>query len=76
MLGSGRNLDNVPLLIKTLDDEDTAVMRAARDALRRLARNPLGFGLPDSPNAGQRADAIGQWKAWCRAVQPDAEFEN
>ena len=76
MLGSGRNLDNVPLLIKTLDDEDTGVMRAARDALRRLARNPLGFGLPDSPNAGQRADAIGQWKAWYRAVQPDAEFEN
>ncbi len=75
-LGVGRDLDGVPLLILALDDADSGVARAARDALRRLARKPAGFGLSDAPKPAERADAIRQWKAWYKAVCPDAEFEN
>ncbi len=75
-LGLGRNLDVVPLLIQSLDDPDPGVVRAARDALRRLARKPAGFGLPDAPSDAERAAAIRQWKAWYLAVRPNAEFES
>ncbi len=75
-LGGGRDLDAVPLLIESLDDPDAGVMRAARDALRRLARRPAGFGLPDAPSAAERAEAVDRWKAWYVAVRPNAEFAN
>ncbi len=75
-LGAGRDLDAVPLLVEALDDPDPGVMRAARDALRRLARRPAGFGLSDAPTAAERAAAVRQWKAWYRAVRPNAEFAN
>ncbi|MDZ7619573.1 MAG: hypothetical protein U1E05_21440 [Patescibacteria group bacterium] len=75
-LAHGRDLEIVPILIHALDDPDAAVTRAARDGLRRLARKPAGFGLPDAPTPAERADAIRRWKAWYRAVCPDAVFEN
>ena len=37
VLGNARNLDGVPTLIAALDDPDWAVVRAAHDALRRIA---------------------------------------
>ncbi len=75
-LGVGRDLDAVPLLIQALDDPDAGVVRAARDALRRLARRPAGFGLLDAPGPPERAAAVRQWQAWYRAVRPNAEFQN
>ncbi len=75
-LGVGGHLDGVPPLIQALDDPDGGVVRAARDALRRLARKPAGFGLPDAPNGPDRIAAIRRWKAWYRAVRPNAEFDN
>ncbi len=75
-LGARRDLDVVPLLIRALDDSDAGVVRAARDALRRLARRPAGFGLSDVTDASERAVAIREWKAWYQAVRPNAEFEN
>ncbi|MDY0165283.1 MAG: HEAT repeat domain-containing protein [Thermoguttaceae bacterium] len=75
-LAAGRDLSAVPLLIHTLDDPHVGVVRAARDSLRRLARKPAGFGLPDTPSDADRAAAVRQWKAWYRAVCPTAEFEN
>lgn len=75
-LGAGRDLSAVPALIHSLDDPDAGVARAARDALRRLARKPAGFDLPDLPTEPQRAAAVREWTAWYRAVRPTAEVEN
>lgn len=69
-----RNMDHVPILIYALEDQDPEVMLAARDGLRRISRKLEGFGMPDNPSDVRRLEAIDKWKAWYRAVRPDAEF--
>jgi hypothetical protein len=86
-LAKTHSLDNVPTLIYALSDTDAEVAREARDALRRISRKPFGFGLADPrtnlrsapgtpPTEADRREAIEKWKAWYRAVRPDAEFDN
>jgi hypothetical protein len=75
-LARSRSLENVPVLIYALTDPDPVVLREARDALRRISRKPLGFGLPDAPSDADRVEAITKWKAWYRAFRPDVEFED
>jgi hypothetical protein len=74
MLGRSGDLDNVPMLIRALDDRDAEVMLAARDGLRRLSRKFNGFGMPDEPTDQQRSQAIEKWKAWYLSIRPDTEF--
>ena len=73
-LGRSDNLDNAPILILALDDEDAGVVLVARDGLRRLSRKIEGFGLPDEYNQTQHSQAVKKWRAWYRELQPDAEF--
>ena len=73
-LGRSDNLDNAPILILALDDEDVGVVLAARDGLRRLSRKIEGFGLPDEYNQTQHSQAVKKWRAWYQELQPDAEF--
>ncbi|OHB70751.1 MAG: hypothetical protein A2V70_11815 [Planctomycetes bacterium RBG_13_63_9] len=73
-LAKVRDVDNVPTLIYALTDPSPVVVREARDALRRVSRNPAGFGLPDQPTEGERGAAIEKWKSWYLAIRPDAEF--
>jgi len=68
------DLDSVPALIYALTDPDARVMLKARDALRRLSRKPDGFGLPSKPDEADRREAVRKWKAWFRAIRPDARF--
>jgi hypothetical protein len=68
-------LDAAPSLIFALTDPDPGVYLAARDGLRRVSRKFQGFGMPDDPNAVARAEGIGKWKDWCRAIRPDVVFE-
>lgn len=75
-LGKSRSLDNVPTLIYALGDDDPRVAREARDALRRISRNPAGFGLAEKPTEADRRVAAQKWKAWYLAVRPDAEFDD
>jgi len=75
-LGRTRDFDNAPTLIYALTDPDRTVVIEARDALRRLARKPVGFGLPQKWNESDRRTAIRAWKQWYLAVRPDTEFEN
>lgn len=72
VLGAGQRLEVVPALIFALSDPDPEVARAARDALRRLARKPQGFGLPEQPDATALQQAVRQWEAWYAGVCPDA----
>jgi len=75
-LGRSGNLRHVPTLVYALTDPDPAVVRQARDALRRLSRKFGGFALPDNPSKAQLREAIGKWKAWYLAIKADAEFED
>ncbi len=70
------SLDNVPTLIYALTDPDPAVVREARDGLRRISRRIGGFGLPNEPSEEERRRAIDNWKAWYLAIRPDAQFED
>ncbi|MBN1910890.1 MAG: HEAT repeat domain-containing protein [Pirellulales bacterium] len=74
VLASGGDLDNVPLFIKALEDDDLVVVRAARDALRRLSRKFHGFGLSDDPSKNDRRLAADKWRAWYLSIRPDAEI--
>ncbi len=74
ILGAGQRLEVVPALIFALSDPDREVVLAARDALRRLARKPRGFGLPDEPDAAAIKQAVEQWESWYAGVCPDAVF--
>ena len=73
-LGRSGNLENAPILILALDDEDAGVVLEARDGLRRLSRKIGGFGLPDEYNPTEHSQAVKKWRAWYKELQPDAEF--
>ena len=73
-LGRQGDLDNVPILIYALTDADPRVVVEARDGLRLTSRKFDGFGLPDSPTAGELQSAVSQWKAWYKSMRPDAVF--
>ncbi len=73
-LGRSGNLDNAPILILALDDEDAGVVLESRDGLRRLARKIGGFGLSDEYTPAQHYQAVKKWRAWYQELQPDAEF--
>jgi hypothetical protein len=84
-LAKRRDLDDVPVLIYALEDEDPAVVQVARDGLRRISCKLGGVGLPDYPAQGREADvekwkkardaAVKEWKKWYLAVRPDADFD-
>jgi hypothetical protein len=75
-LAAARNFDNVPTFIYALTDPEPAVVRAARDGLRRASSKFRGFGLPDDPTPQQVDAAIEKWKSWLQSVRPDAEFDD
>ena len=74
-LGKRRDLDNVPALLYALTDPVPAVVREARDSLRRISRKFDGFGMPDEPTELERHAAIRKWQEWYLAIRPDAELE-
>ncbi len=67
-----RKIDHAPTLIFALTDPDKRVVRRARDGLRSISRSFEGFGPPDNFEEPERVAAIERWKAWYRAVRPDA----
>lgn len=70
VIGRTRNLDDVPLLIEALKDEDPQIYLAADEALRFISRKFAGTGKSTRP------EIIPVWKAWYRSIRPDAEFED
>lgn len=70
VLGRTRNLDDVPLLIEALKDDDPQIYLAADEALRFISRKFAGTGKSTRP------EIIPVWKAWYRSIRPDAEFED
>jgi hypothetical protein len=74
-LGKRRDLDSVPALLYALTDPDPAVVREARDSLRRISRRFEGFGMSDEPTDIERHAAIRKWQQWYLQIRPDAELE-
>lgn len=74
-LSKARNLDDVPLLIHALRDEDDRVSMAARDSLRYVSRRIEGFGLRFPASAVDKDAAARKWSAWYLSIRPGAELE-
>ena len=70
VIGRTRSLDDVPLLIEALKDEDAQIYLAADEALRFISRKFTGTGKE------LRREVIDVWKQWYRAIRPDAEFQD
>ena len=71
-LGRLGGLDRVPALIFGLTDPDRRVAIESRDALRRIARRPQGFGMPDDFSEDERYSAAVAWRDWLLALRPEA----
>lgn len=79
LLGRTRDLDNVPLLIEALHDDDPQIFLAATEALRFLARkfSPAGqFSGNGKDGSDPRKESVKYWKTWYRGVRPNAVFED
>jgi hypothetical protein len=76
LLGRTRDLDNVPILIEALKDPDPGIFVAADDALRFMARKLRGAGYLGGTDDAMRKEIAKEWKAWYRAVRPDAQFDD
>lgn len=78
LLGRMRDLDNVPLLIEALRDDDAQIFLAATDALRFVSRkfSPAGQFGGENDNIDPRKESIKFWKAWYRGVRPNAVFDD
>ena len=74
-LGKSRSLDNVDALIYALTDPDPAVVRAANDGLLRISRSPSLVQLPEEFTDEDRRLVIEKWKAWYRAIRPNANLD-
>lgn len=74
-LGRSRNLDYAPVLIACLEDGELDLLMAARDGLVGISRRADAFGFDVRSSRSGRKDAIDKWKAWYRALRPDAELD-
>jgi hypothetical protein len=75
ILGRSGNVRNAPTLIHALSDEHPDVVRAARDALRKISRMPEGVGLEEPFTESQREQAVEAWKRWLRKIDPLSDFQ-
>ena len=71
-----RDLNNVPILLYSLEDPDPRVALAARDGLRFISRKFYGFRMPSNANPQQKELARKRWTEWYRSVRPYAEILN
>jgi hypothetical protein len=69
-LSRARNLDDVPLLIEALGDEEPLVYLAAEEGLRFLRRSYSPPELTDTANAQQRAAVAEKWRKWYGTIRP------
>lgn len=74
ILGRSGNLDVVPWLLFALGDDDSRVVRAAREALQRISRKPFGMG-PRNPTPEEWRKEVEAWYQWYTELNPDWEYE-
>ena len=74
ILGSVRDLDNVPALIYALTDPAADVVVLAHQGLRFISRKIDSIELPAKPNETNMKLVKQQWIDWYRSVRPDGEL--
>jgi hypothetical protein len=74
-ISRSRDLDQVPVLIYLLNEQNVDVLRESRDALRVISRKFDGIGPGLKPTPEERAKAIEDWKAWYLSIRPEADLE-
>ena len=75
LLGRTRDLDNVPLLIESLRDDDLQIFLAATEALRFISRKFSPAGQFSGADADAQKAAIRYWREWYREICPEAQFD-
>ena len=75
-IGRSRDLDNVPLLLFSLDDADNRVAQEAHDALRFISRKFNGFDIDLIDSEAVRESAKKHWRQWYLSIRPDARLED
>lgn len=74
LLGRSEDLDQVPVLIDALSDEDPYVPQLAEESLRLLSRKLSHPKMEVASEPAQRKAAIEFWKAWYLGLRPDYIF--
>jgi len=74
LLGRSEDLDQVPVLIDALSDEDPYVPQLAEESLRLLSRKLSHPRLEVASELAQRNAAIEYWKEWYLGLRPDYVF--
>ena len=74
LLGRSEDLDQVPVLIDALSDEDPYVPQLAEESLRLLSRKLSHPRLVVASEPAQRKAAIEYWKEWYLGLRPDYIF--
>ena len=74
LLGRSEDLDQVPVLIDALSDEDPYVPQLAEESLRLLSRRLSHPKLEVASEPAQRKVAIEYWKGWYLGLRPDYVF--
>lgn len=74
LLGRSEDLDQVPVLIDALSDEDPYVPQLAEESLRLLSRKLSHPRLEVASEPAQRKSAIEYWKQWYLGLRPDYVF--
>ncbi|MCA9159871.1 MAG: hypothetical protein KDA72_16170 [Planctomycetales bacterium] len=74
LLGRSEDLDQVPVLIDALSDEDPYVPQLAEESLRLLSRKLSHPRLEVASEPAQRKSAIEYWKKWYLGLRPDYVF--
>lgn len=78
LLGKSNDINNAPVLILAIDDEDYQVARTAHESLLRITRNPNGAAFPtenDSNYERKRKELIANWKKWYKEIDPNARLD-
>ncbi|MEO8268122.1 MAG: hypothetical protein ABI557_00285 [Aureliella sp.] len=74
LLGRSEDLDQVPVLIDALSDEDPYVPQFAEESLRLLSRKLSHPKMDVASEPAQRSAAIEYWKEWYLGLRPDYVF--
>ncbi len=74
-LGTVRDINNAPVLILAMKDDEDEIKVAAHRGLRFISRKIDSIELPEKPTEGDFITARKQWIEWYNSIRPDDKLE-